>query len=639
MGGIVVDVAAALAALAVLYFPPAAVLGILVGSLLVVPTSLVVPHLHSSYVTIDHVLIAAAAFRLVAMQRRGELPRWVWRATPVHLALALLALVWATCGSVFAGTYSSPSAQLLRMVNLAFLAAFFVVALALLRWMDRPRLALGVVTGAVAAGALIAVIEHATGHAYGQALFDFAGESHSTEAAQALETRGTELRVRGASEFALASSWVFVMFLPAVVVLATRSRRLLGSAGLAVVLALLAVYWTYSRSAAAAIPAIVLVAAVLTRDRRLWLVAGAGVAVSLAVFALDPGLRAHLSLVTDTGSVSVRFQRIPPILAQAAGTPYRGLGFGALAQLGFPTTDNFYLFTYAETGVLGATALVALLLTAGAQALRGVRATDPLRRLVVAAAIAGLAGFAVSGVVEDALFVNQPAQLAFFLLALATATAEPELGVARIPRWSLPRSVVFTSVGAAIGAVAYFAAPVTVAQERTFLTEPVLTSSASQYDAVDSGHLLIATVCELGQVVQATQPDVSVSCRDDFTAAGAGSLRIESPSAARTVAAYSALSSRAHGAAYLSAYRTIVTSGPVRARATLWRTAPASAALLGLLASLLAPLPLRRRRAGDAVTATTRRPRAAPAPPAVASGRRSPQRAPAPPGGLAVTGR
>lgn len=636
MGGLVIDAAAALAVLAVLYLSPAVVLGILVGSLLVVPTSLVLPHLHSSYVTVDHVLIVAAGFRLVASQRRGETPRSVWRATPVHLALALLALVWAACGSVFAGGHSTASEQLLRMVNLGFAVGFFIVVLALLRLLDRPRLALGVMTGALAAGALIAVAEHATGHAYGQALFDFAGESHSTEAAQPLEIRGAAFRVRGASEFALAASWVFVMFLPAAVVLATRSRRLLASAGLAVVVSLLAVYWTYSRSAAAVIPGVVIVAALVARDRRLWLVAIAGAVVSLAVFALEPGLRDHLSIAANTGSISVRFQRIPPILSAVSATPYRGLGFGALAQLGFPTTDNFYLFTYAETGVLGATALVAALVTAGGQALRGVRVTDPMRRGVVAASIAGLLAFGVSGVVEDALFVNQPAQLAFFLLALATATAEPELGLARLPRWSLPRSVAFTAVGAAIGAVAWLAAPVTVAQERTFFAEPVYTSSGSQYDVVDTGHLLIATVCELADSVQAAEPGVSISCRDDFTAAGVGSLRIESPSSARTLAAYSALAGSAHGVSYLSGYRTVVTSGPVSARPTLFRTAPASAALLGLLASLLAPLPIRRRR--NPLKAATPRPQSAPVPPAAASAPRSRRPVPQRPDGIAAMG-
>src|SRR4051794_34983585 len=101
MGALLVDLAAGIAVIITIYARPSVMLGMLVSSLLLVPATLIMPHLHSSYATVNHVIIAAAALRLALMARRGG-RRDLFHATPLHLALGLLIVTWAADGVVFA---------------------------------------------------------------------------------------------------------------------------------------------------------------------------------------------------------------------------------------------------------------------------------------------------------------------------------------------------------------------------------------------------------------------------------------------------------------------------------------------------------------------------------------------------------
>lgn len=597
MGPLLVDLITAALVLVVLYARPTVVLGVLVGTVMLIPATLVAPHLHTSYATVDRLVIGSAALRLAVMARGGALRRDHFRATPLHLALALLAATWAFAGVVLAPSSEQPGIAGQRMVGLAAVFLFFIISLALLRMIDQPWLVLRLLTGTLALAAAIAVYERFTGHAYGRWLFDLAGNPGPSVAAHVLETRAGHVRVRASAEFALGFAWVCLMVLPAVTVVALRMRRLV-RVGLPLIgLVLLAIYWTYSRSAAAAIPVIFVLLAIGIRDRRTALIAAAGVAASLVLLSVDPTIRHHLSLTTDQGSVGIRFQRLPPILAAAAHHPYLGLGLGGLRTIGVTTTDNFYLAAYSETGVVGAVVLIAFCVTALAQSARGLKLADSMRRSVVAASVLGFAAFLVSGVFDDALLLGQPAQLAVLLLAIATATAEPELGFARLPHWSPARVVLLTSAsaaGALVGLGAYLAAPVVVSQERTFSTVSPL---GNAFGYAVAGPALIGTICDLAHGVAPSLPHTQISCRDDFTAAGVGTLRVQAPTSRQTLVAYTTLRRAAHKAYYLTSYETQATGAPIAARATVWATAPASGAALGFAIAWIAPMPIRRRRA------------------------------------------
>ncbi|HWB66818.1 MAG TPA: O-antigen ligase family protein [Mycobacteriales bacterium] len=596
MGPLVVDLVTAILMLAVAYGSPRTMLGVLIGTLLLIPEPLVAPHLHTSYATVDDLVIAAAAVRLVSMYRRGEIGRDQLRATPTHLALALLLVTWAVVGVVFAPLSGVPSAAVLRMVNLTFVALFFVVVLTLLRVIDRSDDAVRMLTRAFGVAVVIAVLEHFSGRAYGHFLFNLAGHPGPTVAAHVLESRDGHVRVRSSGEFALAFAWVAVMMLPFVAARAVRTARRYWVWLPVLALTLLAIYWTYARSAAAAVPVVLVLAALFTRDRRMVWLAGAAVVVSVALFAFDPTIRSHvnLSLSSTSGSTAVRFQRLPPILAAVAPHPYLGLGLGGLQTIGFLTTDNFYLNAYGETGVIGAAILLAVCLLLLLQVGRGLLVADPRRRMVTGAAAVGVIAFFASGAIDDALLIQQQAMMLVLLVAVSIAATEPERGPALMPRWSTRRTAFLTAAGALAGLAAYLLAPVTVSQERQFGTVSAL-RNIYPYDAITSGQLLIGTVCSLASAIDPTMPDVHINCIDDYGPAGVGTLRIESPSTRQTLAAYDTLANTVHHAASLAAYQTFTSGPPISSRATIWKTAPASGAVLGFAIAMLAPLPLRRR--------------------------------------------
>jgi hypothetical protein len=599
MGPYLVDLAAAVLMLAVLYARPVVVVGVLIGTVILVPATLVAPHLHTSYATVDHLVIAAAGLRVISLVRRGVMARTRLRATPVHLALALLVAAWGIAGIVFAPRTEVSATAELRMVNLAFTVAFFVVTLAFCREIDDPWLVMKMLTATLAVTVVIAVIEHITQDAFGHWLFDAAGHPGSTNAAQVLETRAGHVRVRASSEFALAYAWVAVMLLPVATLVALRmSTRRLVQVGVPLVgLLLLAIFWTYSRSAAAAVPAVFILLAIAVRDRRTLVVGGLTALAALVLYAADPTIHHHLSLSTDQGSVGIRFQRLPPILAAVSHHPYLGLGLGGLQSISVTTTDNFYLSAYAETGAVGAAVLVALCATALSQLARGLFVVDSVRRRVVAASILGFVAFLVSGLFDDALLLGQPSQVAMLLLALGTATAEPELGLMRLPSWSTPRVVVMTAAGALLGLVVYLVAPVVSSQERVFTTVSPLGIVNS--GGIGVGPSLIKTICDIANGVKTTLPDTHVDCRDNYTGPGLGTLRIETPSTSQTLRAYAAVKTAADHVYYLADYEAIPAGPPISARATAWQTAPEAGATLGFALAFIAPLPLRRRRRRD----------------------------------------
>ncbi|HVV75165.1 MAG TPA: O-antigen ligase family protein [Mycobacteriales bacterium] len=594
MGVLIIDGGTALAALVCLYSRPTAILGLLIGSMMLIPSTLVAPHMLTSYATVNHILIGAAAVRLAVMAKQGGRSR-LFTATPLHLGLALLVVAWVADGLAFAPPSGIPTVALQRLINLAFVALFFIVTLALCRLIDNPRFVVRAILITFTISAVLALLEHLTKQSIGEHWFNLAGEAGSTTASHVLETRAGHVRVRSSAEFALAYAWLAIMVLPLLTasVLRMRSWLIRGLPLLAIMFA--AIYWTYARSAAGAIPVVFVLLAVLLLERRAILLASTGILVSAGLFFFDSAIRHHLSLKTDVGSVGVRFQRLPPILDAVSHHAYLGLGIGGLQTIGVPTTDNFYLYSYGDTGAIGAAILVVMCVTAVAQAARGLQVKDSYDRMVVVGATIGFVAFLVSGVVEDALLLSQPAELAMLLLALATATQERELGTSLMPRWSLRRIVFFGAIGSVAGVFAMLLAPVTVSQQRIFSTVSPLRNTG-QYDAVTSGRLLIATVCKVASDMQPSMPGVHISCLDDYGAAGVGTMRISSPSAKQTLHAYDQLTATFQRTSYLAYFATQATAPPISSRATLWRTAPASGAALAAAIGFVAPLPLRRRR-------------------------------------------
>lgn len=595
MGVLLIDGGTALGALICLYSRPTAVLGLLIASMMLIPSTLVAPHVLTSYATVNHVLIGAAAVRLAVMAKQGGHSR-LFTATPLHLALALLVVAWVADGLAFAPPSGIPTVALQRLLNLAFVAGFFVITLALCRLIDNPRFVVRTIIVTFMISAVISLLEHLTKVSYGEHVFTLAHEAGSTTASHVLETRAGHVRVRASAEFALAYAWLAIMVLPFLTTSALRMRRWLITGTPLLLIVLAAIYWTYARSAAAAVPVVFVLLAITLLKRREILLAATGVLASAGLFFFDSAIRHHLSLQTDVGSVGVRFQRLPPILDAVSHHAYLGLGIGGLQTIGIPTTDNFYLYSYGDTGAVGAAILLVVCITALLQAGRGLRVQDAYRRVVCAACFIGVIAFLVSGLLEDALLLSQPAELVMLLMALGTATMEPELGTALMPKWSFRRVVFFGAIGSLAGLAAMLIAPVTVSQQRLFSTVSPL-RNIGQYDAVTVGRLLIATVCQTAHDIEPSLPHTHISCLDDYGAAGVGTIRISSRSEADTLHAYDQLTATLRQVSYLTSFDTQETGPPVSSRSTLWRTAPASGAALGVAIGFVVPLPLRRRRA------------------------------------------
>jgi hypothetical protein len=164
-----------------------------------------------------------------------------------------------------------------------------------------------------------------------------------------------------------------------------------------------------------------------------------------------------------------------------------------------------------------------------------------------------------------------------------------------MPKWSFRRIVFFGAMGSLAGVAAMQIAPVTVSQQRLFSTVSPL-RTVGQYDPVTSGRLLIATACDVASNIEPSLPDVRISCLDNYGAAGVGTMRISSPSAEQTLHAYTQLTATLRQMSYLTYFDTQAKAPPISDRASIWRTAPASGAALGVAVGFVAPLPLRRRR-------------------------------------------
>jgi hypothetical protein len=228
-----------------------------------------------------------------------------------------------------------------------------------------------------------------------------------------------------------------------------------------------------------------------------------------------------------------------------------------------------------------------------------VRLDNRNNRALVVTCLIGLIAFLISGVVDDALLLAQPAELVMLLIAMATAAAEAELGFAQMPTWSTRRIAFLSAAGALLGLGALLLAPVRYAQERSFSTVSAY-RNLGPYDAVTSGTLLIATVCDVAKAIKPSLPGTQIDCLDDFGPAGVGTLRIETSSRANTLNAYRTLTETLHNSAYyLQPFSTAASTGTMRSVPSGLRTAPASGAALGAAIGFIAPWPIRRRRDED----------------------------------------
>ena len=501
------------------------------AAMVLIPASLQIRNPLTPYALFTRVLVVALAIRLLFALRSGEVPRWTLRWTVVHTAFVVFLGAMFVAGVLLADPSVKPGPMTAAAVLLIDQFVFFVVALACVRAIGDLRWVLGVIGAVLLFSAGIGIIEHFTHGSWGH--FLFGRLVPSVTASEPLSPRLDTVRVRAGAEYALQYGWVTAMLLPALLAWAGSSRsalkRWIPIAILGVGVVLLAEYWSYARTAFAAIGLIALITAVASRNKQLMWFTGGGLALGIVLFILVSPLQ-HGFVGLPSGPVDVRTDRLPIILQIGLYHPLHGIGLGGLASYGLPNTDSTYLQLYGDGGIIGLIGGLALLLTAAVCCARGLRAADGTDRLAAAAAFAASLAMLVGGVAYDALRSLSSSRPFWLLVACGIVAAERAAGplpaIVRRPRWILAASVAGAEL---VGLLVFALSPVHYAVQYQFQTVPTLRDVLPS-NPLNVGQTYLNTVCADVTAVKASHSDARFDCRDLKQAPGVGQLRVQAGS-------------------------------------------------------------------------------------------------------------
>jgi hypothetical protein len=384
----------------------------------------------------------------LAQQRRPQRP---YRAPRTPIGGPLLLLIGALLASTI---WNLPRFIPLEFSGAIRRIALYVIEYALLtaitisvvRTHERLRRLTEIVTGLIVLTALFGLFEIVTG----QNIFQFLspllpggfGQFIRDIAQASVLTRGSITRVRSTFEQPLAFASVLLMGLPLALSLASsavtqRSRRFWTAGTLLIGMSIL---YTASRSAyAIATVVVLLMMFLLPRDTGRRLVAASAGAV-VVLFLLQPSVRdTMLQFINPTtangvieGSLNSRLTDYEPVLDKVADRPVFGYGprsffVDELVASNLLTDraivlDNAYLLALVETGIVGLTALVYVLVTAATSAFRASRrALDQDVGIIAGGLFAAVVSWILMGFAADVYVFNAPPRLFFVVLGLVGA--------------------------------------------------------------------------------------------------------------------------------------------------------------------------------------------------------------------------
>ncbi len=563
-------------------------LGVVVGAVLLIPATLSVPNPVTPDLTVTRLVIVAFTAGLVWRTATGRLPSSIWRPGAVHAVALLYVAVTLVTGVGLAVSEVDPFTALSGWLDVVDQMLVLVAGIAAFRAIDSAGYALKLLAGGVLAMAFVGIGEHITGGSWAQQWFHGIRSQAGSLEARNLTERSGEVRVRGAAQFALEYGWLCALLVPALIGAALSAWRRSWLLAPAAVVVLSAVLWSVTRSAIPALAGGVLLMAILVRDRRFVAVAGIAAVVTATAVIANPRLTGSLSESVDPGSVEVRGQRLPTLLQLVVDHKVSGLGFGGLRALGLPTTDFGWLRIYGEAGVLGLVTLVVLFTTVLAYTARGLLSRSLPTRAAAAAAMSALILAIAAGFAYDTFTIMMTGRVIWLLAACGLVAAErgrvPQVITAAQWRARL-RSACLAGAGClAAGVLAFLAWPRTASVQARFELFPPAVDIGN-YDTVDSGKVLLHTVCDASQQMQSDT--FSVQCRSTERAAGEGVLRI---SGATVTAVTNGLARVVAGEqSLLSDFHVVAQTQPRRGVPAPIADAPLALALLGIAAGLLVP--------------------------------------------------
>ena len=583
-----------------------------VAVIALVPATLVAPNPVGPGFTVTRLVLLGFVAGLVYRTRVGEISPRVWRPGKLHL----LALIYLTVALVNGVAIAVPTVAasdawlqwwdvLDQMVCLlAGLAAFRHLRDTARRDDERyPLMSLTAVLLVVLA--VIGVAEHLTHSSWAQLLYTGEHSQQAQDAAHDLIARDGDRRVRASAQYAIEYGWLCAVLLPILLITLLRHDRIrrtgrMVALPIGVLLVLGAMYWSYTRTAFAAVALGVLLLGALTRDRRFVAAAGATLAAAGVAVMASPGLITALSPQADQGSINVRSERLPIVFQLAATHPLHGLGFGGLDFHGIPTTDTSWLLVYADLGVLGLVAVILLFVNVIAECARGLRAADEQARLTSAAVIVSVFLIAAAGFAYDTLSLMTTGRLLWLLAAAGVAAAETVPRPATVPwqvtvRARLPRAAIGAALGVTAGVAVFLTWPHTSIARAQFDALPAA-EEAGNYDSVDIGHQLISSSCSALEARHVS--GVSIECWDAQTGAGIGYVRVtsRSPAALRRFLTTASAGVRATG---LPDFRVLEVDPPISALPTPVRVAPLGLPLCAAAVLLMLPAPGEANRHRD----------------------------------------
>jgi hypothetical protein len=592
---------------AVVVLPLRRAFAVTVGIFLLVPSSLVLPNPLSPAFTVTRLVLLAFVVGLARRTRRGELDADVWRPGLVHVLAAGYLTIALIDGVALAPGTVVVTTACLDWLDTADQMVCLLAGLAVFRHLQRHGglgFVLRVLGAALTASVVIGIGEHMTGGSWSHLLFSSQKSQQSADAARDLITRDGERRIRAAAQYAIEYGWVCAMLIPALLagILSWRrvgriSRSFLAipAAGLVV----LAIFWSFTRTAVPAAALGLVVLAIASRDRRFVVVAVGALALGGLAIVADPHLLTLFSASADQGSIDVRAQRLPLVWQAVSAHPVTGLGYSGLEYYDVTTTDLTWLLTYAELGVLGLGALIALLGVVFGRCLRGLAATDRDTRLVCAVAVASLAVVVAGGFAYDSLTVLSTSRLVWLLAAVGLAGAEtvPQREAARRSpsRWvRVPAALAAAGITAAIATAALGFWPRTTIIHTQF--EALAPSEESgNYDNVDEGRQLISSSCTIARGLP--HQGLGVDCRDANAGAGVGLLTVTGHDRRRAAEYIYNLTPTIRGDG-LRSFRFLSVEPPVQEVPALLKAAPIVAPIGVAAAALMLPvsIPLATRR-------------------------------------------